>query len=53
VAVAAVQSSGLDVCSGVRTNEKLDAAELQAFTAAIEPSAASVGDDVFKKGQSP
>ncbi len=34
-AVAAVQPHGVDVCSGVRTGGKLDAAKLHAFVAAI------------------
>ena len=34
-AVAAVQPYGLDLCSGVRTNDNLDAAKLRAFFAAI------------------
>ena len=34
-AVAAVQPHGVDVCSGVRTEGKLDAAKLHAFVAAI------------------
>ena len=34
-AVAAVQPFGLDLCSGVRTNDNLDAAKLRAFFAAI------------------
>jgi len=34
-AVAAVQPHGVDVCSGVRTEGKLDAAKLHAFVAAM------------------
>jgi len=34
-AIAAVAPAGLDVCSGLRTNGKLDAAKLAAFVAAI------------------
>jgi phosphoribosylanthranilate isomerase len=33
--VAAVQPHGVDVCSGVRTDGKLDAAKLHAFVAAL------------------
>jgi phosphoribosylanthranilate isomerase len=39
-AVAAVQPFGIDVCSGVRTDDKLDAVKLQSFFAAI-PNPAS------------
>ena len=39
-AVAAVQPYGLDLCSGVRTNDNLDAAKLRAFYAAIPDGAA-------------
>ena len=39
-AVAAVQPFGLDLCSGVRTNDNLDAAKLRAFYAAIPDGAA-------------
>ena len=39
-AVAAVQPFGLDLCSGVRTNDNLDAAKLRAFYAAIPGGAA-------------
>lgn len=39
-AVATVESFGLDVCSGVRTNDQLDPTKLRAFIATI-PSATS------------
>jgi phosphoribosylanthranilate isomerase len=35
-AIAAVQPHGLDLCSGVRTNGRLDAAKLAAFMAAVQ-----------------
>ena len=39
-AVAAVQPFGLDLCSGVRTNDNLDIVKLRAFFAAIPNEAA-------------
>lgn len=39
-AIAAVQPFGLDLCSGVRTKDNLDAAKLRAFFAAIPGGAA-------------
>ncbi|PYJ80662.1 MAG: hypothetical protein DME22_23690 [Verrucomicrobia bacterium] len=39
-AVAVVQPFGLDLCSGVRTNDNLDIVKLRAFFAAIPNEAA-------------
>src|SRR5206468_12226699 len=38
-AIAAVQPFGLDLCSGVRTNDNLDIVKLKAFFAAIRNAA--------------
>ncbi len=38
-AIAAVEPFGLDLCSGVRTNDALDAAKLRAFFAAVQTKA--------------
>ncbi len=40
-AIAAVEPFGLDLCSGVRTNDRLDPVKLRAFFAAIPNEAAS------------
>src|SRR5208282_5525254 len=40
-AIAAVEPFGLDLCSGVRTNDQLDPVKLRAFFAAIPNEAAS------------
>ncbi len=39
-AIAAVEPFGLDLCSGVRTNDDLDAVKLRAFFAAVPNGAA-------------
>lgn len=39
-AIAAVEPFGLDLCSGVRTNDQLDPVKLRAFFAAIPNEAA-------------
>ena len=52
-AIAAVHPFGLDVCSGLRRNDQLDADRLAAFVAAVREADAKVNDRVARAGTEP